>query len=356
MLNTTNTGSPYITTKQLQEYIYHNLCKNYINYCIDFLSTNCHSKTITVKINYTEFTLNTLENLNKIENKVNIAKYYLKLQNPLYSINTNSQNRANRAIAKKFIKQLVNKLTVTRLLRMLIFMQAFRQDPEPDKIIFSENYYYHWLISNFSQVLTILNKENKSLDQRYTYLILFLADQPNLDIYLLDNFEKVKVVIDKDPNTLAFFFNYLVLKRKPNIQEYTLLKLCVKELIEVCTIPDINLIVSLLKACLQIKIDLPALPLNYLPLIYACVCNTQDKYKTEVLEDNLKHLNFKVVSQSDLDAFKRNLKQVSMPNNDIVIMTIDNLIAMLKKYQPKIDKDGYQAEIDKVLHYKCENA
>lgn len=139
------------------------------------------------------------------------------------------------------------------------------------------------------------------------------------------------------------------------MKDYTLLRLFTKE-ITAFLIPDLRLIILLVNICNRIKIDLPVLPLNYLITIYDCVFNTQDEYKTKVLEDNLKHLNFKAVSQTDLDMFRFNLKQVSMPNNNNGIMIIDDLVAMLKKYQPKIDKGKYQTEIDKILHYKCENA
>lgn len=359
MLDTNVVKSKHVTTKQFQEYIYHNLCKNYMDKCSYELIGDQHSKTLALIFGYNGFALESVESMREHgTSKKNIKEYYLQVPNPLYKTKIDDSKKVDKKIIKKFFKQLTNKLTISILLTPLMD-EVPSPAPKPNRIVYTKDSYYHWILSNLSRILNILSKKDNGSDFYYNHcfdeLIRFLYQEPDFDNYLLNDFSHYKRMADKNSEKLAFFLIYLISKEKPNMKDYTLLTLFTKE-VTAFPIPDIRLIILLVNICNRIKIDLPALPLNYLPLIYACVCNTQDKYKTEVLEDNLKHLNFKVVSQTDLDAFKRNLKQVSMPSNDIVIMTIDDLVAMLKKYQPKIDKDGYQAEIDKVLHYKCENA
>ena len=358
MLDTNVVKSKHVTTKHFQEYIYHNLCKNYMDKCSDELIGDQHSKTLALIFGYNGFALESLESMREHgTSEKNIKEYYLQVPNPLYKTKIDDSKKVDKAIIKKFFKQLTNKLTISILLTPLMYQEPI-PDPQPNRIVYTGDCYYHWILSNLSRILNVLSKKDngsKFYNHCFDELIRFLYQEPDFDNYLLNDFSHYKRMADKSSEKLAFFLIYLISKEKLNMKDYTLLTLFTKEVMTF-PIPDIRLIILLVNICNRIEIDLPALPLNYLPLIYACVCNTQDKYKTEVLEDNLKHLNFKVVSQSDLDAFKRNLKQVSMPSNDIVIMTIDDLVAMLKKYQPKIDKDGYQAEIDKTLHYKCENA
>lgn len=358
MLDTNVVKSKHVTTKQLQEHIYHNLCNNYIDKCSDELIGYQNSKTLVLIFGYNGFALESVESMREHDtSEKNIKEYYLQVPNPLYKTKVDNSKKVDKAIIKKFFKQLTNKLTINILLTTLMYEEPIPA-PKPNRVVYTGDCYYHWVLSNLSSILNILSKKDngsKFYNHCFNELILFLLQEPDFDNYLLNDFSRYKRMANKSSEKLAFFLIYLISKEKPNMKDYTLLTLFTKEVMAF-PIPDIRLIILLVNICNRIKIDLPALPLNYLPLIYACVCNTQDKYKTEVLEDNLKHLNFKVVSQSDLDAFKRNLKQVSMPSNDIVIMTIDNLVAMLKRYQPKIDKGEYQAEIDKVLHYKCENS
>lgn len=358
MLDTNVVKSKHVTTKQFQEYIYQNLCKNYMDKCSDELIYYQHSKILVLIFGYNGFALDSPEYMREHgTSEKNLKEYYLHVPNPLYKTRIDDSKKVDKKIIKKFFKQLTSKLTISRLLTPLMYQEPI-PDPKPNRVFYTGDCYYHWILSNLSRILNILSKKDNGSEfynHCFDELVRFLLQEPDFDNYLLNDFPRYKRMADKSSEKLAFFLIYLISKEKPNMKDYTLLTLFTKE-VTAFPIPDIRLIILLVNICNRIKIDLPALPLNYLPLIYACVCNTQDKYKTEVLEDNLKHLNFKVVSQTDLDAFKRNLKQVSMPSNDIVIMTIDDLVAMLKKYQPKIDKDGYQAEIDKVLHYKCENA
>lgn len=358
MLDTSAVKSKHVTTKQFQEHIYHNLCKNYMDRCSDELMGDQHSKTLVLIFGYNGFALESLESMREHDtSEKNIKKYYLQVPNPLYKANIDNSKKVDKAIIKKFFKQLTNKLTIRILLTPLMYQELIT-DPQPNRIVYTRDCYYHWILSNLSRILNILSKKDNGSDlynHCFDKLILFLYQESDFDNYLLNDFSRYKQMVNKSSKKLAFFLIYLVFKEKPNMKDYTLLTLFAKEVVAF-PIPDVRLIILLADIYNKIKMNLSALPLNYLPIIYACVCNTQDKYKTEVLEDNLKHLNFKVVSQSDLNAFKRNLQQVSMLSNDKVIMTIDDLVAMLKRYQPKIDKGEYQAEIDKVLHYKCENA
>ena len=359
MLDTNAAKTKHVTTKQFQNYIYHNLCKNYLDKCSDELVGYKNSKTLVLIFGYNGFALESVESMREHDtSEKTIKEYYLQVPNPLYKTKIDDSKKVDKAIIKKFLKQLTNKLTISILLTPLMYEVPIPA-PNPNRVVYTEDSYYHWILSNLSRILNILSKKDNGYDFYYNHcfdeLLRFLLQEPDFDDYLLNDFPRYKRMVDKSSEKLAFFLIYLISKEKLDMKDCTLLALFTKEVMAF-PIPALRLIVLLGNVCNRVKINLSALPFNYLPIIYAGVCNTQDKYKTEVLEYNLKHFNFKVVSQSDLDAFKRNLKQVSMPSNDIVIMTIDDLVAMLKKYQPKIDKGEYQAEIDKILHYKCEKA
>ena len=359
MLDTNEVKNKHVTTKQFQKYIYHNLCKNYMDKCSDELVGYKNSRTLVLIFGYNGFALESVESMREHDtSEKTIKEYYLRVPNPLYKTKIDDSKKVDKAVIKRFFKQLTNKLTISILLTPLMYEVPIPA-PNPNRVVYTEDSYYHWILSNLSRILNILSKKDNGYDFYYNHcfdeLLRFLLQEPDFDDYLLNDFSRYKRMVDKSSEKLAFFLIYLISKEKLNMKDCTLLTLFTKEVMAF-PIPAIRLILLLANVCNRIKINLSALPFNYLPLIYACVCNTQDEYKTDILEDNLKHLNFKVVSQSDLDAFKRNLKQVSMPSNDIVIMTINDLVAMLKKYQPKIDKGEYQAEIDKVLHYTCENA
>ena len=155
MLDTNVVKSKHVTTKQFQEHIYHNLCNNYIDKCSDELIGYQHSKTLVLIFGYNGFALESVESMREHDtSEKTIKEYYLQVSNLLYKTKIDNSKEVDKKIIKNFFKQLTNKLTISILLTPLMYQEPI-PDPKLNRIVYTRDCYYHWILSNLSRILNV---------------------------------------------------------------------------------------------------------------------------------------------------------------------------------------------------------
>lgn len=354
----TNDRNNQLATEDLQEHIYQNLCKNYMSACFKFFKKESDNETITVVFDDAGFTLMTPYQF-KNENETHNGAINFDLSNPFYQVEIKRKNKDNTIVMKTFLHKVVTKFDPVEFTKLVPYVIRGKKLTTQ---VLSEDYYYHWVMSNLQLVFNALANLTAFLDQTYTeWLLQFLIDKPDIDVYLLSNFKQVKQIISANPRQIEFFLACFSENNADNPQAATLFTLLTKELIKAYPVAQINQIVFLAKACTLVeKVDLPALPINYLPDLYWTAINTLNQPEGSILLHNLPQISFKVMSKSDLTALQHKLTQTNAMMFQSVLrecflvmgtsLNVDDLISTFMHYPPKIEDNKYKAEAEKILH------
>ena len=352
-----NDRNNQLATEDLQEHIYQNLCKNYMSTCFKFFKKESDNEIIIVVFDDAGFTLMTPYQF-KNENEIHNGAINFDLSNPFYQVEIKRKNKDNTIVMKKLLHKVVTKFNPVELTKLVPYVTRGKKLTTQ---VLSKDYYYHWIMSNLQLVFNALTNLTAFLDQTYTeWLLQFLIDEPDINAYLLSNFKQVKQIISANPRQIEFFLACFSENNADNPQAATLFTLLIKELIKAYPVAQINQIVFLAKACTLVeKVDLPALPINYLPDLYWTAINTLNQPEGSILLHNLPQISFKVMSKSDLTALQHKLTQTnammfqSALRECFLVMgtslNVDDLVSTLMHYPPKIENNEYKAEAEKIL-------